>query len=250
MPRKRGESAKKVICGVYRLYWENNNYFYIGSSKSIYHRISVHFSNLKNGGHANDNLQLLFNEHGVPKYEILKICETKHLALEEEDQLIFNNKDNAHCCNIQLKQGFETTKRGRLKKMRMSIYKKQRVTVPEICIPLIKSIRETTVTEVKKRYSTRFTSEDFDEVISTFKGKYGVIEVLLDNVIWDLMWTSRSEHKKLEEWNWLWHIRLNDFKRMAKRGDVKIVPKENVAQFPKIPTPSIHFLSLKINKNV
>lgn len=62
--------------GVYKLYWDNTPYYYIGSSTNIDNRFEQH-KNLLNSGVHNRLLMEQFNKNGFPKLEILESIEDK-----------------------------------------------------------------------------------------------------------------------------------------------------------------------------
>lgn len=64
----------KIISGIYKIVNVINNKFYIGSSKNIKRRFSIHKSALKNNRHHSIYLQRSYNKHGLDsfKFEIVK----------------------------------------------------------------------------------------------------------------------------------------------------------------------------------
>lgn len=78
---------KEVICGVYNIRNIVNNKRYIGSSKDIYGRWTVHLRNLENKKHPNDHLQKAWNKYGKENFEfaILEECdENIRYKIEQE----------------------------------------------------------------------------------------------------------------------------------------------------------------------
>jgi hypothetical protein len=70
------------ICGIYRITTlkGGKRYYYIGSSKNIYHRLHRHKSDLRRNKHQNIVLQNIFNKNGENCFyvEVLeKCCESK-----------------------------------------------------------------------------------------------------------------------------------------------------------------------------
>ena len=63
-----------IISGIYKIVNIKNGKFYVGSSKNIKRRFSIHKSALKNKRHHSIYLQRSYNKHGVNvfKFEILK----------------------------------------------------------------------------------------------------------------------------------------------------------------------------------
>jgi len=74
------------VCGVYEIYNKESFMSYIGSGKSIYKRISYHFSALRSNRHSNEHLQNAFNKYGEDAFEvrILETCELNKLHEREE----------------------------------------------------------------------------------------------------------------------------------------------------------------------
>lgn len=71
--------------GVYKITNLINGKFYIGSSKSLYKRLSEHFEKLKKGTHKNPHLQSSYLKYGnVFKHEILKICKPNEIFEVEQ----------------------------------------------------------------------------------------------------------------------------------------------------------------------
>jgi hypothetical protein len=71
--------------GVYKITNLINGKFYIGSSKSLYKRLSEHFEKLKKGTHKNPHLQSSYLKYGnVFKHEILKICKPEEIFEVEQ----------------------------------------------------------------------------------------------------------------------------------------------------------------------
>ena len=85
--------------GIYKLIWDNNNYFYIGQSSNLIERKKCHIRHLKYKWHYNNRLQKVYNKYGIPKFTIIEYCE--NLELDNREQyyldLHFNDKN---CCNL------------------------------------------------------------------------------------------------------------------------------------------------------
>lgn len=90
---------KEKICGIYKLYWDNNNYFYYGQALDFYNRCNYHLHAFKYKKHKNRKLQNIFNKYGIPKFEIVAICKINELDDLEQKyiDLYFNEK---YCCNL------------------------------------------------------------------------------------------------------------------------------------------------------
>ncbi len=87
------------VSGIYRLYWDTTDMFYVGGSKSIIERFWDHRSKLKLGTHPNRNLVNVFKEHGFPKHEIMERCDIADLINREQFYIDVYCK-NSFCCNI------------------------------------------------------------------------------------------------------------------------------------------------------
>lgn len=85
--------------GIYKLYWENCEYFYYGQAKDINKRFAVHISNLNKKKHANRIIQNIFKKHGYPKYEIVELCDLSVIT-EREQFYIDKYFNDEKCCNI------------------------------------------------------------------------------------------------------------------------------------------------------
>lgn len=71
--------------GVYRIVNSKNGKTYIGSSISLYKRLSEHFEKLRKGIHKNPHLQSSYLKYGnVFKVEILKLCNPDEIFQTEQ----------------------------------------------------------------------------------------------------------------------------------------------------------------------
>ena len=61
-----------MTCGIYALYWEDQDKIYIGQSQNLHTRSNAHFSLLKRNRHTNSKLQQTYNKYGMPSYLILE----------------------------------------------------------------------------------------------------------------------------------------------------------------------------------
>jgi len=64
----------KIVSGIYGIYCEEENKWYIGASSNIEHRWAVHKSLLNNNSHCNIDLQKAFNNYNKVFYIILEKC--------------------------------------------------------------------------------------------------------------------------------------------------------------------------------
>lgn len=85
--------------GIYRIYWNNCSYYYIGQSVDVYKRFSKHKRLLKKGIHENSRLQNVFNKYGLPEMEVIIYCKVNMLTPLEQSVLniSFGKED---CCNL------------------------------------------------------------------------------------------------------------------------------------------------------
>jgi group I intron endonuclease len=84
---------------IYKIYWDNCPYFYVGQAVSFKTRKANHVSYLKRNKHKNDKLQNVFNKYGTPKFKILEQCRRSEMDAREQDHLDAH-KENPYCCNI------------------------------------------------------------------------------------------------------------------------------------------------------
>jgi len=64
----------KIVSGIYGIYCEEENKWYVGASSNIENRWAVHKSFLNNNKHYNIDLQKAFNKHSKVFYIILEKC--------------------------------------------------------------------------------------------------------------------------------------------------------------------------------
>lgn len=89
MEVKNTLSSKVSKCsGVYLIVNEVNKKVYIGSSKNINYRRSVHYRNLLNNSHHNIHLQRAFNKYGEDNFSFHVIKDD----IIESDLLLYENK--------------------------------------------------------------------------------------------------------------------------------------------------------------
>ena len=87
------------VSGIYKIYWDNNSYFYIGKSKDLRTRKRSHLNCLKKKTHKNRIVQRVYDKYGVPIIKTL--CEVPIEDLKSVEQFyldMFCNRDN--CINI------------------------------------------------------------------------------------------------------------------------------------------------------
>ena len=107
--------------GIYKMYWENNDYFYYGQSVNISYRKSSHKNSLLKGIHKNRKVQSVFNKYGLPIFDIVELCTID--MLDEREQLYLDaHHSDKNCCNINklatsskgIKQTLESIEKNRI----------------------------------------------------------------------------------------------------------------------------------------
>ena len=84
--------------GIYKIYWDNNTYYYIGQSIDIDARYKKHLRLLKKNKHENYRIQNIYNKYGIPNICILELSDDNLDIIEQSYiDIHFNNKD---CCNL------------------------------------------------------------------------------------------------------------------------------------------------------
>ena len=77
----------EIICGIYSIRSTKSNRIYVGSSKNIFLRWSMHRSMLRSGKHGNIILQRAWNKYGEDSFEfkVLEECPLDFLIVYEQD---------------------------------------------------------------------------------------------------------------------------------------------------------------------
>lgn len=83
--------------GIYKLYWPNTPYYYIGSSKDIHYRFRQHITAIVRKDNT-FNIQVISNQFGLPQLTILEFCSWNDLELRELHHFK-QYKDRNHCLN-------------------------------------------------------------------------------------------------------------------------------------------------------
>lgn len=85
--------------GIYRLYWDNNDYYYYGQAINLSRRKSTHIESANKNKHRNPKIQSLVNKYGMFNFEIIEYSTIEKLDILEQKYLdmYFGNKK---CCNI------------------------------------------------------------------------------------------------------------------------------------------------------
>lgn len=86
--------AQKLASGVYRMYWNNNQYFYYGQSKNFAHRWRMHLVM-----HSNYRITEVISRFGKPDFEIIEYCGLQELN-EREQYYINLHFNNLLCLNL------------------------------------------------------------------------------------------------------------------------------------------------------
>ena len=80
------------------MYWDSNDYYYIGQSIDIDARYKKHLRLLNKNKHENNRVQNVFNKYGVPLIMILELSDNDLDKIEQSYLDIHFNNDN--CCNL------------------------------------------------------------------------------------------------------------------------------------------------------
>lgn len=87
------------VCGVYKLHWNNNDYYYFGSALDIRKRFLSHSCLFNNKAHQNKKLQNIFNKYGNPLLTIMCVVPKAEIRSVEQFYLdVFRGRK--YCCNI------------------------------------------------------------------------------------------------------------------------------------------------------
>lgn len=85
--------------GIYRLYWDNNDYYYYGQSVNLKRRMATHKESAKKNKHRNPKIQSLVNKYGMFNFEIVQYCTIEELNSTEQTYLDKHFGDKT-CCNM------------------------------------------------------------------------------------------------------------------------------------------------------
>ena len=88
---------KKV--GIYKMYWDNNDYYYYGQSINLKSRFSGHLYDMKKNKHKNIKIQSIYNKYGAPKFDICEICLPEELN-DRENIYLKEHYGKDFCCNL------------------------------------------------------------------------------------------------------------------------------------------------------
>jgi group I intron endonuclease len=85
--------------GIYRLYWDNNDYYYYGQAVDLQRRKGTHKESASKNKHRNPKIQAIVNKYGMFKFQIIVHCRNEHLDFLEQ-RYIDEHFGNQWCCNI------------------------------------------------------------------------------------------------------------------------------------------------------
>lgn len=90
---------------MYKISWDNCEYYYIGVTAAFKGRKATHISALKHKKHDNKKLQWVYDGYGMPEFEIIRRGEISRLKAMEKE-LEDNSCDNKYLCNYIYKRDF------------------------------------------------------------------------------------------------------------------------------------------------
>lgn len=88
MPMKH--NARATPSGVYLLWCNANNTFYVGQSVDMQRRCAEHFSRLRGGVHKNPRLQAAYDEYGESAFDVRYVVSCAIADLMHYEQACFN----------------------------------------------------------------------------------------------------------------------------------------------------------------
>lgn len=83
-------NARTTPSGVYLLWCNANNMFYVGQSVDMQRRCSEHFSRLRSGVHKNPRLQAAYDEYGESAFDVRYVISCAIAYLMHYEQVCFN----------------------------------------------------------------------------------------------------------------------------------------------------------------
>lgn len=83
-------NARTTPSGVYLLWCNANNMFYVGQSVDMQRRCTEHFSRLRGGVHKNPRLQAAYDEYGEAAFEVRYVISCAIADLMHYEQVCFN----------------------------------------------------------------------------------------------------------------------------------------------------------------
>lgn len=100
--KNRTTKHKTTLVGIYGIFCDKNNSFYIGQSHNIEGRIKNHKSLLKSNSHSIKSMQNDFNIFGDFRFETLEHCKEEYLLISETYYIDFYIKDGKNSYNTIL----------------------------------------------------------------------------------------------------------------------------------------------------
>jgi group I intron endonuclease len=95
--------------GIYKISFDGNRLFYIGSSVNLVARKTNHISDLKNNNHCNQKLQNAYNKYKKFCFEVIENCSIEELIVKEQYYLD-NLKPNLNILKVAFSSiGFKHT---------------------------------------------------------------------------------------------------------------------------------------------
>lgn len=96
---KQSHRYNMIKSGIYKIYWENNPYYYYGQAVNLNRRKSTHLESIRKGKHRNPKMQSIYNKYGDFIFEPILYAEIEDLnALEQKYLDDYFNDD--FCCNL------------------------------------------------------------------------------------------------------------------------------------------------------
>ena len=130
------------MIGIYKITNLVNNKVYIGQSKNIDYRFSLHKSYLLNNHHENIHLQRAWNRYGEEnfKFEVIEECEESKLTEKEQYWIDYYGGLNSNN-NYNLRDASSVGKMSNISRQKMSIAKLGTKREKWVCEKLSKSFK-------------------------------------------------------------------------------------------------------------
>jgi len=160
------------ICGIYKLYFDNDNRFYIGSTNDLQERLQAHVRAIYKQKHFNIYFQRLCLKLGIEnlKYEILAKCPQEYL-LKMEQWFVNKLKPELNLAEI-VGRPPANRKRG----YKMSEEAKQNISKAKIGQKVNRSNyahSEETLNKISQALKGRFITEEWKQKMKESKAKGG-----------------------------------------------------------------------------
>lgn len=92
-------SSRAKLSGTYRINL-SDTHFYVGRSSDIKRRAKDHLGLLRRSGHPNAYMQNVYNQHGLFRWEVLRLCASINEAEGAEQALLDSLIGTAGCVNL------------------------------------------------------------------------------------------------------------------------------------------------------